>query len=228
MLLVKCDEQAIRSLRDDLDVVLVEYSVEELPNWKLSHRAALIFLSVVLLAAFNILPILIAATLGALAMVGFNVLNLQQAVRAIDVKIVTTIAAALAIGAAMEVTGTASLLANLIISVTGTANPRLVLSVFFIVVALMSNIISTKTCAVLFAPIGLEMGAEIAIDPRIFAITIIFAANCAFMTPFAYQTSLLVMGPGSYKFKDFMIVGTPLLVLVWLVYSAFVPWYFGL
>ena len=228
MLLVKCDEQAIRGLRDDLDVVLVEYSVEELPNWKLGHRAALIFLSVVLCAALNILPIVIAATLGALAMVGFNVLNIQQAVRAIDVKIVTTIAAALAIGAAMEVTGTASLLANLIISGTGTENPRLVLSAFFLGVALMSNIISTKTCAVLFAPIGLEMGAEIGIDPRIFAITIIFAANCAFMTPFAYQTSLLVMGPGSYKFKDFVIVGTPLLMLVWLVYTAFVPWYFGL
>ena len=228
MLLVKCDEDAIRGLRDDLDVVLVEYSVEELPNWKLGHRAALIFLSVVLLAALNILPIVIAATLGALAMVGFNVLNIQQAVRAIDVKVVTTIAAALAIGAAMEVTGTASLIANMIIAGTGTENPRLVLSAFFLGVALMSNIISTKTCAVLFAPIGLEMGAEIGIDPRIFAITIIFAANCAFMTPFAYQTSLLVMGPGSYKFKDFMIVGTPLLILVWLVYSAFVPWYFGL
>ena len=228
MLLVTCNEESIKGLRDDGDIVLVEYSVEELPNWKLSHRAALIFLAVVLSTAFNLLPILIAATLGAMAMVAFNVLNLQQAMRAIDVKIVTTIAAALALGAAMDVTGTASLLANLIVSATGSSSPRLVLSAFFLMVALMSNIISTKTCAVLFAPIGLEIGAELGIDPRIFAITIIFAANCAFATPFAYQTSLLVMGPGSYKFKDFLIVGTPLLILIWLVYSAFVPWYFGL
>ena len=228
MLLVTCNEESIKGLRDDGDIVLVEYSVEELPNWKLSHRAALIFLAVVLSTAFNLLPILIAATLGAMAMVAFNVLNLQQAMRAIDVKIVTTIAAALALGAAMDVTGTASLLANLIVSATGASSPRLVLSAFFLMVALMSNIISTKTCAVLFAPIGLEIGVELGIDPRIFAITIIFAANCAFATPFAYQTSLLVMGPGSYKFKDFLIVGTPLLILIWLVYSAFVPWYFGL
>ena len=228
MLLVTCNEESIKGLRDDGDIVLVEYSVEELPNWKLSHRAALIFLAVVLSTAFNLLPILIAATLGAMAMVVFNVLNLQQAMRAIDVKIVTTIAAALALGAAMDVTGTASLLANLIVSATGASSPRLVLSAFFLMVALMSNIISTKTCAVLFAPIGLEIGTELGIDPRIFAITIIFAANCAFATPFAYQTSLLVMGPGSYKFKNFLIVGTPLLILIWLVYSAFVPWYFGL
>ena len=228
MMLVKCDADAMRGVRDDLDVVLVEYSVEELPNWSLSGRAMLIFLGVVSSAALNILPIVVASTLGALAMVAFKVLNLHHALRSLDVKIITTIAAALAIGAAMEVTGTASLVAQTILAITGLSHPQLILSVFFMVVALMSNVISTKTCAVLFAPIGLEMGAKIGIDPRIFAITIVFAANCAFATPFAYQTSLLVMGPGSYKFKDFVIVGTPLLLLIWLTYSAFVPWYFGL
>lgn len=227
MLLVRCNEETLKTLRDDMDVVLVEYSIEELPNWKLRNRALAIFLSVVLSVSLNILPIIIASLLGAMAMVACNVINLQQAVRSIDLKIVTTIAAALALGAAMEATGTASAIASLILTGTGTSNPRLVLSAFFLVVALMSNVISTKTCAVLFAPIGIEIGAAIGIDPRIFAITIVFAANCAFATPFAYQTSLLVMGPGSYKFKDFLLVGTPLVILIWLVFSAFVPWYYG-
>jgi di/tricarboxylate transporter len=173
-------------------------------------------------------PIVISSFFGALAMVATNVISLQQATRALDFKVITTIAAALALGVAMEATGAATYLANLILSVTGTASPRVVLSTFFLMVALMSNIISTKTCAVLFAPIGLHIGAEIGIDPRIFAITIVFAANCAFATPFAYQTSLLVMGPGSYHFKDFLKVGSPLVILIWLVYSAFIPWYYGL
>ena len=228
LLLVKCDTETLRGLREDLDVVLVEFSVEELPNLKSAHVSIFIFLSVVLSAAFGLVPIVISSFFGALAMVVTNVITLQQAARALDLKVITTIAAALALGVAMEATGAATYLANLILSFTGTASPRVVLSTFFLMVALMSNIISTKTCAVLFAPIGLHIGAEIGIDPRIFAITIVFAANCAFATPFAYQTSLLVMGPGSYHFKDFLKVGSPLVILIWLVYSAFIPWYYGL
>ena len=228
LLLVKCDTETLRGLREDLDVVLVEFSVEELPNLKSANVSIFIFLSVVLSAAFGLVPIVISSFFGALAMVATNVISLQQATRALDFKVITTIAAALALGVAMEATGAATYLANLILSVTGTASPRMVLSTFFLMVALMSNIISTKTCAVLFAPIGLHIGAEIGIDPRIFAITIVFAANCAFATPFAYQTSLLVMGPGSYHFKDFLKVGSPLVILIWLVYSAFIPWYYGL
>jgi di/tricarboxylate transporter len=228
LLLVKCDTETLRGLREDLDVVLVEFSVEELPNLKSANVSIFIFLSVVLSAAFGLVPIVISSFFGALAMVATNVISLQQATRALDFKVITTIAAALALGVAMEATGAATYLANLILSITGTASPRVVLSTFFLVVALMSNIISTKTCAVLFAPIGLHIGAEIGIDPRIFAITIVFAANCAFATPFAYQTSLLVMGPGSYHFKDFLKVGSPLVILIWLVYSAFIPWYYGL
>ena len=228
LLLVKCDTETLRGLREDLDVVLVEFSVEELPNLKSANVSIFIFLSVVLSAAFGLVPIVISSFFGALAMVATNVISLQQATRALDLKVITTIAAALALGVAMEATGAATYLANLILSITGTASPRVVLSTFFLMVALMSNIISTKTCAVLFAPIGLHIGAEIGIDPRIFAITIVFAANCAFATPFAYQTSLLVMGPGSYHFKDFLKVGSPLVILIWLVYSAFIPWYYGL
>jgi len=228
LLLVKCDTETLKGLRQDLDVVLVEFSVAELPNLTSANTSIAIFMAVVLTAATGLLPIVTAAILGALAMVMTNVITLQQAVRALDFKVITTIAAALALGVAMEVTGAATYLANMILTVTGTSSPAVVLSAFFLLVATMSNIISTKTCAVLFAPIGLHIGAEIGVDPRIFAITIVFAANCAFATPFAYQTSLLVMGPGSYQFKDFLKVGTPLVLLIWLVYSLFIPWYYGL
>ena len=228
MILVKCDASALRDLRQDSDVVLVEYSMEELPNTAMAKRATFIFASVVICAALSWLPIVIAAVCGALAMVGSSVISIKQALRTIDVKIVTTIAAALALGKAMQVTGAAQFLAYQIVSLTGEASPMVTLSAFFLTVALMSNIVSTKTCAVLFVPIGLHIGTVLSVDPRIFAITVIFAANCAFVTPFAYQTSLLVMGPGSYKFKDFVKVGTPLLILVWLVFSLAAPLFFSL
>ena len=228
MILVKCDGAALRLLREEQDVVLVEYSMQELPNNAMARRATLIFASVVTCAALSWLPIVIAAVCGALAMVGSSVLSLKQALRTIDVKIVTTIAAALALGEAMQETGAAQFLAYQIVTMTGESHPAITLSAFFLTVALMSNIVSTKTCAVLFVPIGLHIGTVLSVEPRIFAITVIFAANCAFVTPFAYQTSLLVMGPGSYKFKDFVKVGTPLLILVWGVFSVAAPFFFSL
>ena len=228
MILVKCDGAALRLLREEQDVVLVEYSMQELPNNAMARRATLIFASVVICAALSWLPIVIAAVCGALAMVGSSILSLKQALRTIDVKIVTTIAAALALGEALQETGAAQFLAYQIVTMTGESHPAITLSAFFLTVALMSNIVSTKTCAVLFVPIGLHIGTVLSVEPRIFAITVIFAANCAFVTPFAYQTSLLVMGPGSYKFKDFVKVGTPLLILVWGVFSVAAPFFFSL
>jgi di/tricarboxylate transporter len=61
-----------------------------------------------------------------------------------------------------------------------------------------------------------------------FVVIVVFAANCAFATPFAYQTSLLVMGPGSYQFKDFLKVGSPVVIIIWIVFSLIAPWYYGI
>ncbi len=227
MLLVQCPAENLNKIRADFDAVLVELSVEELPNTSRMLFAMLTFAAVVLSAASGLLPIVVAAIFGALMMLIANVITLQQATRAIDPKIVTTIVTALALGTAMQVTGGADYLADLILLLTGDASPAIVLSAFFLLVACLANIVSTKTCAVLFTPIGLSMASQIGVDPRIFAVTVVFAANCAFATPFAYQTSLLVMGPGSYRFKDFLKVGSPLVILIWIVYSLFAPWYYG-
>jgi di/tricarboxylate transporter len=92
----------------------------------------------------------------------------------------------------------------------------------------LSNIISTKTTAVLFTPIAIDVAAQLGVSPVPFAIAVVFAANCSFASPLGYQTNLLVMGPGHYKFLDFSRVGVPLIVLLWVVFSLFVPGYYGL
>ncbi|MEQ9529154.1 MAG: SLC13 family permease, partial [Parvibaculaceae bacterium] len=69
---------------------------------------------------------------------------------------------------------------------------------------------------------------QLGVDPLIFVYAVIFAANCSFATPMGYQTNLLVMGPGHYEFRDFVRTGTPLVILLWLAYSLFAPWYYGL
>jgi di/tricarboxylate transporter len=92
----------------------------------------------------------------------------------------------------------------------------------------MTNLLSNNATAVLFTPLAINTAVELGIDPTPFVFTVIFAANCSFATPMAYQTNLLVMGPGHYRFGDFARAGLPLIFLMWLAYSAFAPWYYGM
>ena len=138
------------------------------------------------------------------------------------------IGTALAMGAALQETGGAAFLAHILIEVMGDASPMAVLSAFFLLVALLSNVISTKACAVLFTPIAVDLARSLGVDPIAFAVAVVFAANCSFASPIGYQTNLLVMTPGQYRFTDFIRAGTPLIFIVWLAFSFFAPWYYGI
>jgi di/tricarboxylate transporter len=228
VLLIMGRDDDIKALRENSDVVLMEWSAEALPHLRGAKRAALTFFAVIALAATGLIPIVTAALIGAIAMVPMGILNIREAARAIDSKIVTMIPAALALGAAMQATGGADYLAHFVITGFGDAGPAVVLSVFFLLTAVMANIISSKACAVLFTPIAIGIAHQMGVDPVIFAVAVVFAANCAFATPVGYQTSLLVMGPGHYRFGDFVRAGAPLVILLWLTFTLFAPWYYGL
>ena len=228
VLLVQGQPEDVAYLKTIRDVVLLEWSTEELPALKHAKRASIIFLSVIGLAATGILPIVVSALAGAAAMVMVGVLNIRQAFQAVDAKIVTTIAAALALGVALHETGGAAFLATALLTTLQGQSIAVVLSLFFLLVAVLANIISTKTCAVLFTPIAVDIAAQLGVSPVPFAVAVIFAANCSFASPLGYQTNLLVMGPGHYKFIDFARAGLPLIVLLWVVFSLFAPWYYGL
>ncbi len=228
VLLVQGREVDVESLRGNQDILLVEWTAAEMPAVHHATSTLIIFAAVIASAALGIVPIEIATLVGAGAMLATGVLNIRQAARAIDRTIVMMIAAALALGSALQATGGAEFLAGLLLSVVGDASPAVILSAFFLLVAVLANIISTKATAVLFTPIavGLANGLALPIEP--FAVAVVFAANCSFASPVGYQTNLLVMAPGNYRFVDFVRVGTPLLIIVWLIFSLVAPWYYGL
>ena len=228
VLLVQGRRDDLRALRFDSDVLLMEWSTTELPSPYHAPRAALIFAAVVAVAATGVVPIAVAAVCGAGLMIACGALSAGQAADALDRKIVMLIAAALALGAALQETGGAALLADGVIAALGDASPAVVLSAFFLLVAVLSNAISTKTCAVLFTPIAVDIGRGLGVDPTAFAVAVVFASNCSFASPIGYQTNLLVMTPGNYRFVDFVRAGSPLIVLLWVVFSLFAPWYYGL
>jgi len=89
-------------------------------------------------------------------------------------------------------------------------------------------VLSNNATAVLFTPIAVNLARQVGIEPMIFVTAVIIASNCSFATPMGYQTNLLVMGPGHYKFADYVRGGVPLIVILWLAFSFYAPWYYGI
>ena len=228
VLMVVGTSNQIRALRTNRDVLLMEWSTTEVPVKTNSWKAQLIFAGVVAAAATGLVPIPITATAGAFLMILTGCLNIRQAGRAVDRRIFMLVGAALAMGASLQATGGASFLAHQMIEFLSGTSIVVILSAFFLMVAILTNVLSNNATAVLFTPIAVNLATELGVDPMIFVTAVIFAANCSFATPMGYQTNLLVMGPANYKFNDFMKVGIPLIVILWIGYSLFAPWYYGL
>jgi di/tricarboxylate transporter len=131
-------------------------------------------------------------------------------------------------GVALERTGGAAFLGDALASSAGSFGPVVLMSAFFIMCAAMTNVLSNNATAVLFTPVAVAAAHQIGMDEHLLVLTVIFGSNCSFATPIAYQTNLLVMTPGHYKFKDFIVVGGPLIILLWIVYTFAAPFYYGL
>ena len=226
VLLIVGDIQDIQALRADRDILLLETSMKDLPDPRNARIASVIFAGVVATVTTGTLDIAIAAIVGATAMVAFGCLNVRQAARAIDRRIYFLIGTALAMGAALEKTGGAMLIGAGLADIAGGFGPVVLISAFFIVCAGITNVLSNNATAVLFMPIAVSAANAVGIDPHVLALTVIFGANCSFATPVAYQTNLLVMTPGHYKFSDFIRVGGPLIIVIWIAYTIIAPIYF--
>lgn len=221
-------EKDISALRQNRDLILLDWSTAELQDIRKAKLARIVFVATVAAAALSLVPIEIAALGGALAMIATGCLNIRQAVRALDMRIFLLIGAAFAMGLALERTGGAMFIGNSVVSAVLPYGTQALIAAVFLLVAIFTNIISNSAAALLFAPIALSISEQADIDPIVMVLTVIFAANCSFATPIAYQTNLLVMGPGHYRFGDFARFGIPLILLLWVSYVLLVPVMFGL
>lgn len=228
VLLLLGTRQDIRNLRNNRDVLLLDWSTVELTDHSMARRAGLIFLGVIAMAASGLLPIVVASFLGAVAMVASGCLNLRQALRAVDERIYFLVGSALAMGTALEATSGAAFLGGLITSGFMGFGPAVTLSALFLAVAIMTNLLSNNATAVLFTPIAINVAQRFDTDPLPFALAVLFAANCSFASPIGYKTNLLVMGPGHYRFADFTRAGAPLVLILWAVFSVLAPWWYSL
>ncbi|HET7716519.1 MAG TPA: SLC13 family permease [Bauldia sp.] len=228
VLLVAGTREAIEGLRLNRDLLLLEWSAADLPQRRFARRALMIFGLMVVYAASGIGPVVIGAVTAALAMIFSGCLNIRQAMRAFDHRIYLMIGVALAAAAALERTGGAEAIADASVGAVSDSAPWVTVSAVFLVTALMTNILSNNATAVLFTPIAIGIAEQLGAPPMPFVVAVILAASCSFATPVGYQTNMLVMGPGHYRWRDYLVGGGPLVLLMWLVFSIVGPWYYGL
>ncbi len=228
VLLVAGSRKDIHSMKESPDIIVLSGSKADIPLAKKAPVAMGIFLGVIGLAAAGIISIPVASIIGAVLMIATNCLNIRQATRAVDLKIFLLVGSMLALGSAMEATGGALAIANSILSLPIADNPLAMSGLLFLLVAVATNILSNNACAILFTPIAVNLAINIGVDPVIFAITIVFAANCSFASPIGYQTNLLVMGPGRYQFSDFIKAGVPLVIILCITYMFIAKYYYGI
>ncbi len=225
-LLIQGEKDSIKALRTQSDLLPMEWATSEISSKDISKKSIYIFLSVIFLGAFEVLPLVVASLMGVAFMIMFKVLSIRQVIRSVDNNLLLLIVTSLALGSVIQITGTANFLSQSLIDFLGESSPLILLLCFYMLVSITTNFISNNACAVLFTPIAIDIAEKINVDPKIFAIALIFAVNTSFVTPLAYQTNLLVMGPGHYKFIDYVKFGLPLTVLCWIVFFITFPLFY--
>lgn len=208
------------------DFILISQPDFSQPESKKGFLTIGIVLTVILLASFNVLPILISAILGCLLLLITRCIEAEQAYKAVDWKVIFLLAGAMSFGVALEKTGLAALTGQGVISISGTYGPVIMLSIIYLLTSLLTELISNNATVVLLAPIVIAMAVSLGISPKPFLIAITFAASSSFMTPIGYQTNTMVYAAGNYKFKDFFKVGIWLNLLFWMLATLFIPYFF--
>ncbi|WP_435365104.1 SLC13 family permease [Haloarchaeobius sp. DYHT-AS-18] len=165
---------------------------------------------VVGLAALNVLPIVVSALAGALAMVFTGCLKPGEVYDAVQWDVIVLLAGVIPLGTAMQNTGAALYIAEVLVQSANVLPQIAVLGLFYVLTAALTNVISNNASVVLMIPVAFDAAARLGASPYAFVLAVTFAASTAFMTPVGYQTNLFVYGPGGYRFTDYARIGTPL------------------
>ena len=190
--------------------------------------AVIAILSVMALAAFEVAPIVTVALIAAIAVVGFGCLDPEDAYRAINWRILMLIFSMLALGRAMETTGTAGLIVREMIVVIAGLGPVAILSAVYLITSILTEVLSNNATAILLTPIAIGLAQQLGVDPRPFVVAVMFAASASFATPIGYQTNTFVYGAGGYRFADFLRIGVPLNILMWIMATLVIPLFWPL
>jgi di/tricarboxylate transporter len=214
--------KALDVLKADGKMLVVD-GTTGLPRAHRAKRALAVLALVIGVAAFGLLPISISALIGVGLMIALGCLAWRDVGRSLPVAIIMLIVASLAMGKALVVTGTAQYLAAGFVNAAGGLPTAAIISAFILIMAVLTNIVSNNAAAVIGTPIAIAAAQQLGVDPLPFVLAVLFGANMSFATPFGYQTNLLILSTGGYRFADFLKAGIPLIIILWIGFSIALP-----
>ncbi|WKE67136.1 SLC13 family permease [Gallaecimonas kandeliae] len=212
-LLLEARPAFVSRQRYNKDFLLVNDLDVEPPRHKKALLAWAILLGLVGAAGFGLISMLNAALAGAALMLVTGCMSVGQAEKSLDLPLIITIASSFALGAAMQKTGVATWLAQQLLGLSG-GKAWLLLILVYVAVSLLTELVTNNAAALVMLPIVLEVTGKAGLDPTPFVFALMIAASASFATPLGYQTNLMVLGPGGYRFNDFLKVGIPMNLLV--------------
>ncbi len=213
----------LQLLSSDSDFLVLTPLGQEPPDTRRAPLAALIMFGVVASVMMGYAPISIAAVVGGSIMVLTGCLTMEHAYRAIDWRAIFLIAGMLPLGTAMQDTGAAEFLAGQVMNLLGAAGPWPVIMGLYILTAMATMIIPTAALVVLMAPIVLSAMSEMGLAPETAMMAVAMAASASFTSPISHPANILVMGPGGYRFVDYLKLGVPLTIVVFITVMALLP-----
>ena len=223
-LLIEGPPQAIARVKNEKDFVSLSETSEPSIRKGKSLIAALITLAFVIAASVSGQPIFVVALLASIAMLATRCIDPSDAYNSVNWNIIFLIIGMLGIGKAMEVTGGAQFIADGVLNIFGESpKPVIILAVVYLLSSILTELISNNAVAVLLTPIVVGIAETLGIDARPLIVAMMFGCSASFATPIGYQTNTYVYGAGGYKFSDFVKVGVPLNLILWLVATIMIP-----
>jgi len=213
----------LQLLSTDSDFLILTPLGQEPPDTRRAPLAAFIMLAVVVSVMMGKAPISVAAVVGGSIMVLTGCLNMEQAYRAIDWRAIFLIAGMLPLGTAMADSGAATYLAGQVMTLLGDAGPWPVIMGLYVLTAMATMIIPTAALVVLMAPIVLSAMGDMGLRPETAMMAVAMAASASFTSPISHPANILVMGPGGYRFIDYLKVGVPLTIVVFIAVMILLP-----
>lgn len=226
LLMIYASEDEISELVNQKIVIVLSEHTEKKINYRKAIPALIIAVGVVAAAAFELTSILISSMIGCLVLVMTSTIKPKEAYDSIEWKVIFMLAGVLSMGTALEKTGGAEIISQFVFDNLGQFDHRITLSLIFLITFLSTNILSSKATAALMVPIVLSLSVAMQISEKPLIIAVMFACSLTFMTPVSYPTNTMVYSPGNYKFTDFLKVGTPLNIIIWIAASLIIPYFF--
>ena len=227
-LLVYGSRDKLKELSDSGNFIVLGEIDATLKKHRFWWMSIVVIFSAVLLAALGLIPILKGAIIGVVLLMVLKVLSANEAYQSINWQVIVLIAALIPIGYVIQDSGTAFWIGNGLKDVVNLVDnqsfrPFIMLSLVYLTTMILTEMVSNAATAVIMTPIAISAASQMNLDPRPFIFAVCYAASASFITPIGYQTNLMVYGPGGYKFSDYVKVGLPLSIMLWIVATLVIP-----